>query len=171
MTKSKKIWKLSGYFVAGAAAFLILASVTMAAWGQGATGVNIVILLRLAGDIRALPQLGSCLNSKLLKMPDIEVATAPSDGVRFIVDIIAGRGADDGMSASLVIAETFPTEEFRLRVKAGEDADALLAMIRYYTLLRLHEAVAGRTAQSVCAKIAAEISDKLLSAEYTERDD
>jgi hypothetical protein len=171
MTRAMRISKPSGDFTAAVLAFLMLVSATLSAWGQGGTGVSIVILLRLAGDSRALPQLGSCLNSKLLKMPDIEVATAPSDGVRFIVDIIAGKGAEDGISASLVVAETFPIEEFRPRVKAGEDADALLATIRYYTLLRLHEVVPGRTAESVCAKIAAEISDKLLSEEYTERDD
>jgi hypothetical protein len=171
MTSNVIISKAGGYLAAAVLAFLMFASVTLSAWDQGATGVNIVIQLRLAGDSRALPQLGSCLNSKLLKMPDIEVVAAPSDRVRFIVDIIAGKGADDGMSVSLVVAETFPIEEFRLRVKAGEDADALLATIRYYTLLRLHELVPGRTAQSVCTKIAVEISGKLLSGEYIERDD
>jgi hypothetical protein len=171
MTKSTKTSKPSRHFAAGAIALLLLFSVTMSAWGQAVTSANIVILLRLAGDGRALPQLGSCLNSKLLKMPDVEVATTPTDGVRFIVDIIAGKGADDGISASLVIAETFPMEQFRPRLKAGEDADALLTALRYYTLLRLHEVVPGRTAQNVCTKIAAEISDKLLSDEYTERDD
>jgi hypothetical protein len=149
----------------------MLASVTLSASGQSVTGANVVILLRLAGDGRALPQLGSCLNSRLLKMPDVEIANAPTQGVRFIVDIIAEKGVSDGMSASLVVAETFPIEEFRPRLKAGEDADALLAAIRYYTLLRLHEVVPGRTTQSICTKIAAEISDKVLSREYTERDD
>jgi hypothetical protein len=171
MTDAMKLTRFGRYFVRGAVALLVFAPVTLSAWSQGVTGVNIVILLRLAGESRALPQLGSCLNTKLLKMPDIEIATAPTDGVRFIVDIIAGKGADDGMFASLVIAETFPMEQFRPRLKQGEDADALLAAIRYYTLLRLHEVVPGRTAQSVCTKIAAEISDQLLSKEYTERDD
>jgi hypothetical protein len=171
MTKAKEISKVGGYLAAGAVALLMLASATLSAWGQGATGLNIVILLRLAGDSRALPQLGSCLSSKLLKMPDIELATAPSDGVRFIVDIIAGKGVEEGMSASLVVAETFPMEEFQPRLKEGTDTNALLAAMRYYTLLRLHEVVPGRTAESVCAKIAAEISDKLLSKEYTERGD
>jgi hypothetical protein len=162
-----RISKSGGYFPAAVSAFLMFASATLSAWGQGATGVNIILLLRLAGDNRALPQLGSCLNSKLLEMPDIEIAAAPSDGVRFIVDIIAEKLAEEGMTASLVVAETFPIEEFRLRLKAGADADALLATIQHYTLLRLHEVVPGRT----CTKIAAEISDKLLSEEYTERDD
>jgi hypothetical protein len=165
------ITNLGRYFAGAATALLLLASTSLSAWGQGATGLNIVILLRLAGDSLALPQLRSCLNSKLLNMPDVEVAATPIDGVRFIVDIIAGKGADDGVSASLVVAETFPLEEFRPRMKAGVDTEALLATLRYYTLLRLHEVVPGRTAQSVCTKIATEISDKLLSEEYTERDD
>jgi hypothetical protein len=62
-------------------------------------------------------------------------------------------------------------EQFRPRLKEGEEADGLLSAMRYYTLLRLHEVVPDRTAQSVCTKVAAEISDKLLSKEYTERDD
>jgi len=110
MTDAMKLTKSDRYFVAGAVAFLMLASVASSARSQGITGVNIVILLRLAGESRALPQLGSCLNTKLRKMPDIEIATAPTDGVRYIVDIIAGRGAGDGIAASLVIAETFPIE-------------------------------------------------------------
>jgi len=166
-----KSTKFDRYFAGGAVVSLVLASVTLSASSQGVSGVNIVILLRLAGESRALPQLGSCLNTKLLKMPDIEIATGPTGGVRFVVDIIAGKGADDGISASLVIAETFPIEQFRPRLKQGEDADALLAAIRYYTLLRLHEIVPGRTAQSVCMKIVAELSNKLLSKEYTDRDD
>jgi len=129
---------------------------------------NIVVLLR---DSRALPQLGSCLASKLLKMPDVEIATVPTDGVRFIVDIIAGKGTHYGVLASLVIVQTFPIEEFRPLLKPGEDTNALLAAIRHYTRLRLHEIVPGQTAESVCTKIAAEISNKLLPEEYTERND
>jgi hypothetical protein len=104
-------------------------------------------------------------------MPDVEIASGRTDGAQFVVDIIAERGADDGIYASLVIAETFPMEQFRPRIKEGEDADAVLTAIRYYTLLRLHEVVPGRSAQNVCAKVAAEIADKVLSKEYTERND
>ena len=100
-------------------------------------------------------------------MPDVEIATGPSDGVRFIVDIVAAKD----LFASLVVAETFPTEQYRLRLKEGEDSDALLAGIRSYTLLRLHELVPGRSRQALCASIAAEIGDKVLSKEYTERND
>jgi hypothetical protein len=133
--------------------------------------VNVIILLRLTGDSRAMPQIRSCLTSKLSQMPDVEIASGRTDGAQFVVDIIAERGADDGIYASLVIAETFPMEQFRPRIKEGEDADAVLTAIRYYTLLRLHEVVPGRSAQNVCAKVAAEIADKVLSKEYTERND
>jgi hypothetical protein len=87
--------------------------------------------------------------------------------VRFIVDIIAAKDS----FASLVVAETFPTEQYRPRIKEGEDSDAMLANIRSYSLLRLHEIVPGRSRQALCATIATEIGDKVLSKEYTERND
>ena len=95
-------------------------------------------------------------------MSDVEVATAPTDGVRFIVDIVAAKD----LFASLVVAETFPMEQYRLQIREGDDGDALLAGIRSYTLLRLHELVPGRSRQALCATIAAEIGDKVLSKEY-----
>ncbi|MGC2199353.1 MAG: hypothetical protein WA633_04275 [Stellaceae bacterium] len=104
-------------------------------------------------------------------MPDTEIATAPTDGVRFIVDIIATKRAIEDVSASLVVAETFPLDQFRPRIKEGEDGDALLTSIRYYTLLRLHEVVLSRSQQALCTRIASEIGDKVLSEEYTERND
>jgi hypothetical protein len=104
-------------------------------------------------------------------MPDTELATVPIDGVRFVVDIIAAKHAVEALFASLVVAETFPLEQFRPRIKEGEDGNALLTGIRYYTLLRLHEFLLSRSPQGLCAKIAAEIGDKVLAAEYTERND
>jgi hypothetical protein len=53
----------------------------------------------------------------------------------------------------------------------GEDADALLNSVRYYTLLRLHELVPARSYEALCLSIAADIGDKVLSKEYTERND
>jgi hypothetical protein len=73
------------------AALLTFGIKTLCASAQGATGQNIVILLQLAGDSEALIQIGSCLASKLSRMPDVEIATAPNDGVRFIVDIVARK--------------------------------------------------------------------------------
>ena len=150
-----------------AAALLTLSTLTSGASAQGTTGPNVIILLQLAGDSEALLHIGSCLAAKLSKMPDVEIATGPSDTVRFIVDIVAARDP----FASLVVAETFPTEQYRVRIKEGEDGDALLAGIRSYTLLRLHELVPGRSRQALCASIAAEISNKVLSKEYTDRND
>jgi hypothetical protein len=56
-------------------------------------------------------------------------------------------------------------------LKEGEDADALLNSVRYYTLLRLHELVPARSYETLCLSIAADIGDKVLSKEYTERND
>src|SRR5262249_539789 len=108
-----------------------------------------------------------CFATKLSGMPDVEIATRLTDGVRFIVDIVAAKDS----FASLVVAETFPTEQYRLRIKEDEASDALLTGIRSYTLLRLHELVPGRSRQALCASIANEIGDKVLSKEYTERND
>jgi hypothetical protein len=150
-----------------AAALLTLGALTPCSSAQGTTGPKVTILLQLAGDSEALSRIGSCLAAKLSQMPDVEIAAGPSDGVRFFVDIVAGKD----LSASLVVAETFPVEQYRLRIREGEDSDALLAGIRAYTLLRLHELVPGRSRQALCASIAAEIGDKVLSKEYTERND
>ena len=150
-----------------AAALLTLGALTPCASAQGTTGPNVTILLQLAGDGEALSRIESCLAAKLSRMPDVEIATGPSDGVRFIVDIVAAKD----LFVSLVVAETFPVEQYRLRIREGEDSDALLAGIRTYTLLRLHELVPGRSRQALCASIAAEIGDKVLSKEYTERND
>ena len=158
---------IKGYLGAVAEALLTLGTLTPYSSAQGTTGPNVIILLQLAGDSEALSRIGSCLASKLSQMPDVEIAAGPNDGVRLIVDIVAAKD----LFASLVVAETFPVEQYRLRVREGEDSDALLAGIRTYTLLRLHELVPGRSRQALCASIATEIGDKVLSKEYTERDD
>jgi hypothetical protein len=44
-----------------------------------------MILLKLAGDSEALSRIGSCLITKLSRMPDVEIAAGPS-----------GRGSGDG---------------------------------------------------------------------------
>jgi hypothetical protein len=161
------MWAMKRYLGGVAAALLTFGTTTLCASAQGTTGPNLTILLQLAGDCEALSHIGTCLASKLSRMPDVEIATAPNDGVRFIVDIVAAKD----LFASLVVTETFPLEQYRLRIREGEDSDALLAGIRTYTLLRLHELVPGRSRQALCASIAAEIGDKVLSKEYTERND
>ena len=67
--------------------------------------------------------------------------------------------------------QILPMEEFRPRMKEGENADALLARLQYYTLLRLHEVVRARSYETLCLSIAADLGDKVLSKEYTERND
>ena len=155
-----------------AAIFLALLALFMSgASAQGTKGPNVIIRLRLAGESVALPPIRSCLVDKLSQMPDVKVATMPTDGARFIVDIVASKSTDENISASLMVAETFPMEQFRPRIKEGEDADALLKNIRYYVLLRMHELIPARSSESLCFTIAADIGDKVLSKEYTERND
>jgi hypothetical protein len=104
-------------------------------------------------------------------MPDVKVATALTEGTRFVVDVVAAKNANKRTSASVVVAEIFPMEQFRPRMKEGEDAEALLTSIQYYTLLRLHEVVPARSDEALCLSIAADIGDKVLSKEFTEQND
>jgi hypothetical protein len=154
-----------------AVALLALGSLGPEAFAQGNKGPNVLIRLRLAGDAAILPPVRSCLADKLSQMPDVKVATVPTEGVRFVVDTVVMKSADDTIFASLVVAETFPMEQFRPRIKEGQDAEALLKSIRYYTLLRLHELVGARSDEDLCLHIASDIGDKVLSKEYTERND
>jgi len=112
------MWAMKRYLGGVAAALLTLGTFTLGASAQGATGQNFIILLQLAGDSEALAQIGSCLASKLSRMPDVEIATAPNDGVRFIVDIVAAKN----LFASLVVAEAFPVEQYRLRIREARTA-------------------------------------------------
>lgn len=162
---------IRGCVAAVAAAFLALGSFTLCAYAEGTDGTDVIIQLRQTGDVEALSPIRSCLADKLSRMPDVKVATVPTDGVRFVVDIVADKNDNKRISASLVVAEIFSMEEFRPRMKEGEDRDALLAKIEYYTLLRLHEIVRGRSYENLCLNIAADLSDKVLSKEYTERND
>jgi hypothetical protein len=138
---------------------------------QGMQGPNVIIRLRLAGDREAILPLRSCLAESLSNMPDVKVVMTPADGVRFIVDLLTARRTKDTASASVVVTETFPMEQFRPQMKAGEKTEALLTSIRYYTLLRLHELISDRSYDNLCSAIAGDISDKVLSKEYTERND
>ncbi len=134
---------IRGHIAAVVAALLALGSLTSYASAKATNSTDVIIQLRLAGDVEALPSIRSCLADKLSQMPDVKIATVSTDGVRFIVDIVAAKNANKKMSASLVVAEIFPMEQFRPRMKEGEDADALSASIQYYTLLRLHEVVSS----------------------------
>ena len=171
MTRVRALMSAVRRYVVGVGMALMVVASTTHASAQGGAGPNVVVLLRLASDSGADLEMRSCLTAKLSQMPDIKIASPSTGGVRFVVDIFAGRQAAASMVASLVVVETFPMEEFRPRFEEGEDSDALLASLQYYTLLRLHELVPGRSYQALCARIAAEIEDKVLSKEYTERND
>jgi hypothetical protein len=162
---------IRGCFAAVAAALLAFGSFTLCAYAEGTYGTDVIIQLRQTGDVEALSPIRSCLADRLSRMPDVKVATVPTDGVRFVVDIVAAKNPSKKISASLVVAEIFPMEEFRPRMKEGENADALLARLQYYTLLRLHEVVRARSYETLCLSIAADLGDKVLSKEYTERND
>src|ERR1700730_4393874 len=162
---------IRGCVAAVVAALLALGSFRTYASPQGTNSTDVIIQLRLAGDVEALAPIGSCLADKLSQMPDVKVATVPTDGVRFVVDIVAAKNAEENISGSLIVVETFPMEQLRPRIKEGEDADALLKSVRYDTLLRVHELVPARSYEAFCLSIAADIRDKVLSKEYTERND
>jgi hypothetical protein len=153
------------------AALLGLGFFTSHVSAQGANGTDVIIQLRLAGDVETLPPIKSCLTDRLSQMPDVKVTTAPTDGTRFVVDVVATKNANKKISASVVVSEIFPMEQFRPRIKEGEDADALLSSIQYYTLLRLHEVVPARSYETFCLSTVANLGDKVLSREYTERND
>src|ERR1700738_4723734 len=129
---------IRGYIAALVAALTaegVLQSKTPA---MATNSTDVIIQLRVAGDIEALRPIQSCLAEKLSRMPDVKVATVSTDGTRFVVDVVATKNATKKISASVVVAEIFPMEQFQPRIKEGEDAQALLTSIQYYTLLRLH---------------------------------
>jgi hypothetical protein len=159
------------FAIAAATAVLPLSCLTDYASAVETNSTDLVIELRLAGDTEALPPIRSCLADRLTQMPDVKITTAPTEGARFVVDIVAEKNASKKISASLVVAEIFPMEEFRPRIKEGEDAKALLTSIQYYTLLRLHEVVPARSYQALCQSIVADLGNDVLSKEYTERND
>jgi hypothetical protein len=162
---------IRGYFTAIVPVLLAFGSLTFCGSAEATNSTDVIIQLRVAGDIEALRPIRSCLAEKLSQMPDVRVATASTDGTRFVVDIVAAKNANKKISASVVVSEIFPMEQFQPRIKEGEDAKALLTSIQYYTLLRLHEVVPARSHETLCLSVAADIGNKVLSKEYTERND
>ena len=160
-----------GYTAAIVAAFTASALLTFQTPAKATNSTDVIIQLRVAGDIEALRPIRSCLAEKLSRMPDVKVATVSTDGTRFVVDIVANKNANKKISASVVVAEIFPMEQFRPRIKEGEDADALLSSIKYYTLLRLHEVVPALSYETLCLSMVADLGDKVLAREFTERND
>ena len=162
---------IRGFVLTTSAALLPLNCLTSDASAEATNSTDVIIELRLAGDAEALPSIRSCLTDKLSQMPDVKVTTASTGGARFVVDILAAQNDAKKIFASLVVAEIFPMEEFRPRMREGEDAEALLTSIQYYTLLRLHEAVPFRSYKALCQSIVADLGNKVLSKEYTEGND
>jgi hypothetical protein len=162
---------IRGYITAVVLTLLSFGFLTFDASAKPTSSTDIIIQLRVTGDIEALRPMQSCLAEKLSQMPDVKVATTSTDATRFVVDVVAAKNANRQISASVVVAEIFPMEQFQPRIKEGEDAEALLTSIQYYTLLRMHEVVPARSHKPLCLSVAAEVGDKILSKEFTERSD
>jgi hypothetical protein len=169
--KGTDMLSIREFGIAAATALLPLSCVTSHASARETNTTDVIIELRLAGDSEALPPIRSCLADRLSQMPDVKVTTASTDGARFVVDVVAAKNASKNISGSLVVAEIFPMDEFQPRMKEGQDAEALLTSIRYYTLLRLHEVVPARSYEALCQSIVADLGNQVLSKEYTERND
>jgi hypothetical protein len=84
---------IRGFGTTATAAFLALSGFIPYASAGETNGTDVVVQLRLAGDIEAVPPIRSCLAKKLSQMPDVKVATASDAGARFIVDIVAAKKA------------------------------------------------------------------------------
>ena len=162
---------IRGFGVAAAAALLAPTCLIPGASAGETNSTDVIIELRLAGDIKVLPPIQSCLADRLSQMPDVKITTASTEGARLVVDVVAAQNAPKAISASLVVAEIFPMDEFRPRMKEGEDTEALLTSIQYYTLLRLHEVVPARSYEALCQSIVADLGNQVLAKEDTERND
>ena len=162
---------IRGNITALVAALMATALLTFHTSAEATNSTDVIIQLRVAGDLEARRPIRSCIAEKLSQMPDVKVANVSTDGARFVVDVVAAKNANKKISASVVVAEIFPMEQFQPRIKEGEDAEALLTSIQYYTLLRLHEVVPARSHETLCLSVAADIGDKVLSKEFTERSD
>jgi hypothetical protein len=169
--KGADMLSIKRFGLTAAAALLPLSCFTSYGSCEETNSTDVIIELRLAGDVEALPPIRSCLADKLSQMPDVKVTAASTEGTRFVVDIVAAKNAATKISASLVVEEIFPMDEFRPRMKEGEDSEALLTSIQYYTLLRLHEVVPARSYEGLCQSIVADLGNDVLSKEYTERND
>jgi hypothetical protein len=87
--------------------------------------------------------------------------------VRFIVDVVAAKK----LFARLVGSGDVSGGAISRADQGGEGQRYPAGLFGFYSLLRLHELVPSRSRQALCASIATEISDKVLSKEYTERND
>jgi hypothetical protein len=85
---------LRGYVATVATALLGFSSFAFNACAEETDRTDVIIQLRQTGDGKALSSIGSCLADKLSRMPDVKVATVPTDGARFIVDIVAAENAN-----------------------------------------------------------------------------
>ena len=109
---------IRGFGLMAAMALLPLSCIASCAFAGETNGTDVIIELRLAGDVEALPPIRSCVADRLSQMPDVKVTTASTEGARFVVDVVAAKNDTQDKSTSLVVAEIFPIDEFRPRIKA-----------------------------------------------------
>ena len=62
---------IRGYVAAVVVALLAFGFVTSYASAKGTNSTDVIIQLRVAGDVEALPPVRSCLADKLSQMPDV----------------------------------------------------------------------------------------------------
>jgi hypothetical protein len=84
---------IRGFGLVAAMAPLPLSYVTACASAGETNNTGVIIELRLAGDIKALPPIRSCVADRLSQMPDVRVTTASTEGARFVVDVVAAKNA------------------------------------------------------------------------------
>src|ERR1700732_1697939 len=108
---------IRGYIAAAVATLLAFGFVTSYASAKGTNSTDVIIQLRVAGDVEALPPVRSCLADKLSQMPDVRVATASTDGTRFVVDIVAAKNANKKISAVLWYPRSFLWSSSNLALK------------------------------------------------------
>src|ERR1700730_5899115 len=104
---------IRGYFTAIVPVLLAFGLLTFCASAQATNSTDVIIQLRVAGDIEALRPIRSCLAEKLSQMPDVRAAGGASRGTLVVVDIVADKNANKKISASVVVSEIFPMEQFQ----------------------------------------------------------
>ena len=108
---------IRGYFTAIVPVILAFGLLTFCAPAEATNSTDVIIQLRVAGDIEALRPIRSCLAEKLSQMPDVRVATASTDGTRFVVDIVAAKNANKKISAVLWYPRSFLWSSSNLALK------------------------------------------------------
>src|SRR5437899_12359837 len=104
---------IRGYTAAIVAAFTASGLLTFQTPAKATNSTDVIIQLRVAGDVEALRPIRSCLAEKLSQMPDVKIATVSTEGTRFVVGGAATKNAAKKIPASVVVSEDFPLQQFQ----------------------------------------------------------